>query len=249
MRTRRAVVIGLGIGLVVVVVAGAVVVFAFRDRATSISADDAAAGLTIPGPGERPGDPGLYVFETVGFETTDALLGARHEYPAETFLTIQPGGCGVLVKWHALDQRWTEWDYCPEGSLAGWNSYHEWFNVSNLDEWVCDPPVQASGAAGEEWSAACTKGDTSQTADHAVIGVETLDIGGEPVETLHVRTSSVLTGRTEGGATTDIWTLPGTHLVVQRTVDSSSVSESAIGPVAYHEEYRVRLTSLYPSSP
>ena len=41
--------------------------------------------------GTAPGDPGLYVYATLGFEEIDALGGARHDYPSETFITIQPG--------------------------------------------------------------------------------------------------------------------------------------------------------------
>ena len=99
-----------------VVAAAGVVLFVFRDRADPVQREDVAATLVTGG--GRPGDFGLYLYATTGFETTDALAGSRHEYPAQTYMTIQPGGCGTQVRWQALDQRWDEYDFCPDGSLA-----------------------------------------------------------------------------------------------------------------------------------
>ena len=48
-------------------------------------------GLTVVTGGGSAGDYGLYTYATTGFEYTDALAGSRHDYPARTYLTIQPG--------------------------------------------------------------------------------------------------------------------------------------------------------------
>ena len=82
--------------------------------------------------------------------------------------------------------------------------------------------------------------------DYEVVGSEVLVVDGEQVDTLHVRHTSASSGGTRGRGTTDIWILPGTPLVVQRVVDTTSVSRSRIGDVEYHEEYRVQLISLFP---
>jgi hypothetical protein len=245
MRRRALLWAGAIVGVVVVVVG--VIVIAFRDRATPLDAGDVAETTVVPG-GSEPGDHGLYVYETSGFETTGALGGARHDYPAETFLTLQPGGCGTVVRWQSLEQRWTEWEICDDLTLAGWDSFHEWFGVANLDEWTCPEPVAVTGEAGTVWEAACSMEGTTRRARYEALGREMLEIDGEMVETLHVRSTSTTTGETRGEATTDAWLLPGTPLVVQRVVEKSSLSASRIGDVEYREEYRVRLRSLVPGS-
>jgi hypothetical protein len=233
-----------GVASLLAVVAG-IALLVFRDRATPLEADDMAGGGLVVEAG-RPGGHGLYVYETSGFETTDALGGARHEYPAETFLTLQPGRCGSVVVWRPLQERWIEWDICPDGTMAAWESYHEWFGVPNLDEWRCPEPIPAIAEPGATWSAECTKGETDRVIRYEVIGIEILEIGNAPVETLHVRSASTDSGKTRGSETVDTWILPGTPLVVQRVVDSSSVTGSRIGDVAYHEEYQIKLRSLTP---
>jgi hypothetical protein len=246
-KRRKTLIIG-GTVLGLALVAGAILAFAFWDRATPVQEEDVAATLDVAVVGEEPGDFGLYVFETTGFETTDALGGARHDYPAETFLTLQPGGCGTLVRWQALEQRWSEWDHCEDLSLAGWQSYHEWFGVGNHDVWSCPEPVATAGPVGDSWEAECAKETGAERIRYEVIGREVLTIGGEEIETLHVRRTDENTGTTLGSGVTDIWTLPGTPLIVQRTVDSTTITESRIGPVEHHEEYTIRLLSVYPRS-
>jgi len=231
-----------------IVLIGAVIILAFRDRATPVSEEEVAATLSIaPGSGE-PGDPGLYRLATTGFETTDALGGSRHDFPAETYVTIQPGGCGTLVRWEALEQRWDEWEICADGDLAGWDSYHQWYGVSNRDEWVCPEPIPTGGEPGDTWTGVCSTSDSAETRVYEVVGFETLTIAGEEVETLHLRVTSSIVGKTRGEATVDTWTLPGTPLVVRRFVERTSVTDSPIGAVEYHEEYEVVLTSLQPRS-
>jgi hypothetical protein len=247
-RRRRALLwVGAATGSVAVV--GATLIFAFWDRATPVDARDVAGSLDRAIVGEHPGEYGLYVYETTGHETTDALGGGRHDYPAETYLTIVPGGCGTLVRWQALAERWTEWEICDDGTLAGWESYHEWFGVGNLDDWTCPAPPPVIGEPGESWPAICAEEGRTQSMRFDVVGLETLVVGGEEVETLHVRQTDASTGDTDGEGTADVWILPGTLLVVQRVAGSVSVTESRIGPVRYAEEYRLKLTSMTPRHP
>ena len=237
-----------GIVLGSIVLVGVAIILAFRDRATPVSEEAVAATLSVaPGSG-HPGDPGLYRYTTTGFETTDALGGARHDFPVETYLTIQSGGCGTLVRWEALDQRWDEWEICADGGLAGWDSYHQWYGVSNRDDWVCSEPIPTVGTPGDAWTGVCSTSDSDQTRVHEVVGFEMLAIAGEEIETRHLRVTSESVGKTRGTDTRDIWTLPGTPLVVRRIVNRTSVTDSPIGDVAYHEEYEVVPTSLQPRS-
>ncbi|MFH1330900.1 MAG: hypothetical protein ABIJ48_09660 [Actinomycetota bacterium] len=240
-----------GVGLALVVAAGAVL-FAFRDLATPVAEED--IGLTVVTGGGEPGDYGLYTYATTGYETTDALAGGRHDYPAQTYLTIQPGGCGALVRWQALEQRYEEWDFCPDGSLPGWSSFHEWFRVVNTDVWECPEPMPVQGEPGATWTVECTRvssqeaGEGHQTMSYEVVGFETLAVGSEQVETLHVRVSSIETGGTEGYGLSDMWYLPGTNLLVRWVEQTAVTTESRIGAVEYTEQFEVLLTSLRPGA-
>ena len=183
-------------GLVIV---GVGLILAFQDRATPISEDQVAATLTVaPGSGDS-GEASLYAYVTTGYETTDALGGARHDLPAETYLTIRPGGCGFLVRWDALEERWDEWEICTDGSLAGWLSYHEWFGVSNTDNWRCTERIPLSGTAGDTHSGECSKGSSTETRTHEIMGTEVVTVAGREVETVHVRITASSTGRPAAG--------------------------------------------------
>jgi hypothetical protein len=250
-KTRRRWLVA-GAVMVGLVAAAGTMLFLFRDRATPVERGD--VGATLVTSGGRPGDFGLYLYATSGFETTDALSGSRHDYPAQTYMTIQPGGCGTLVRWQALQERWDEWDYCADGSLAGSQAYHQWFGISNLEVWACSPPIPTQGDPGETRTGSCVRAAGSQvdaaedSLRYEVVGYETLTVGIERVETLHVRTTSSSSGGSDSSDATDTWILPGTQLVVRQVTDDSSTSQSRIGPVEYHEEYELNLVSLYPSS-
>jgi hypothetical protein len=232
------------------VIAWAVVLFAFRDVATTL--DQEEVGLTVIAGGGRPGDYGLYVYATTGYETTDALAGARHDYPAETYLTIQPGGCGTLVRWQPLAQRYEEWDYCPDGRMAGWDSFHEWFRIDNIDDWQCPAPVEVQGEPGSRWTVECARPETvnagvaSQANTYEVVGHGMLTVGGVEVETLHVRTTVVGSGGSVAEGQTDTWYLVGTNLPVRRVVVYDSTTETRVGAVRYHETAEINLVSLEP---
>jgi len=232
---------------------GAVLYFVvFRDRATPLESEDVGATI-VTGEG-RPGDFGLYLYATTGFETTDALAGSRHDYPAQTYMTIQPGGCGTLVRWQALEERWEEWDFCADAGLAGRRTYHEWFNISNLDVWTCSPPVPTQGDPGQVATGACARAATgnAEAAEdslrYEMVGYETLTVGTEQVETLHVRVTGSGSGGTVSSRTADNWILPGTQLVVRQRVQITSTTQSRVGTVNSYEEYELNLVSLLPSS-
>jgi hypothetical protein len=236
--------------LVAVVVAGVVVLFAFRDRATSVDPEEIV--VTVTTGGGAPGDYGLYTYETTGYETTDALAGSRHDYPAQTYLTIQPGGCGTLVRWQGLEQRYEEWDLCADGTMTGWSSFHQWFGVENTDVWKCPEPMPVQGEPGASWQAECDRvssqeaGEGHKTLAYEVVGPETLTVGDETVETLHVRISSLQTGGSEGYGLTDLWYLPGTNLPVRWVEQASSTTDTRIGAVGWAEQFEALLTSLQP---
>ena len=237
--------------LVALVAAGAVVLFGFRDVATTLGEQD--IGVTVVTGGGQPGDHGLYKYATTGYETTDALGDARHDYPPETYLTIQPGGCGTLVRWQPLAQRYEEWDYCPDGRMDGWYSYFEWFQFGNTDHWECPQPADVQGEPGSSWTIECFRSETPnaaaavETITYEVLGHEPITVGTQEVQTLHVRATEVGTGGSVADGVVDTWYLPGTHLPVRRTVVYDSITDSRIGSVRYHEQAEIQLISFLPS--
>lgn len=222
---------------------------ATTDDPSSTTSSSMATGFVV---GEDPGDPGLYVYETTGFEEIDALGGARHDYPQETFFTIQPGGCGIITRWTALEERWSENELCPSDDgfrLAGFESYHEWFGRSDLQDFSCDPDTALVSPAAPEvrtWTYECSTDERTERWIVEVLGVETLQVGGESVDAVHVRVTSALEGASEGASATDTWYLPGTGLIIKRIAERSSVNQSLIGDVHYRESFEITLTSVEP---
>jgi hypothetical protein len=224
--------------------------FAFRNTTTPVTADRVTSDLDgLVGDG-TPGSPGVYAYATTGFEEVDAFGGGRHDYPPETFLTLRPEGCGTGIRWHPLEERFEEDVVCADGSLDVINSYHEWFGVPDFSAWECSDGARTLPRGDETaWSFTCEKpGESEQVWEYRVVGEETIEVGGEPVETLHVVGTETITGRTVGGSENHQWVLVGTLLPVRRTSVGENTTESAIGPVRYNEEFEITLVSLEPRS-
>jgi hypothetical protein len=245
-RSRRFWIIS-GIGLALIIVIGTTVILGFRDSATSVTEDDVIGDRDSLVVGTEPGDPGLYVYATTGYSTTSALGGARHDYPAETFLTVQPGGCGTMVRWVPLKERSLIWNYCGDIPLpVGWQDFHEWFGVEEPGIFECDERAPGLPAPGDSWATVCRSVDTTKTDTWEIVGSETLVIGGESVSTVHIRRTSESGGKTVGPAVAEMWFLEGTVLPVRQTLLSDTVTDSPIGDVDFHEEFTLELTSVRP---
>ena len=140
---------GLATGLIVVV--GWLM---FRDTTTCVAARVARAHSTVRLDHAR-GVPGAYRHRPGGFEEVDALSGGRHEYPAETFMTIALSECGSVVRWsgdsvgcsrRALDLL----EHCGSNlAVTASSTCHEWFGVANLEEEICAELRLIAGVAGE----------------------------------------------------------------------------------------------------
>lgn len=228
--------------VVLVLVAGGVLIgFVLLGSNTTTALDE----------GEAQGD-GVFVYDTTGWESVDALTGARHDYPPITYLTVSPGGCGELQRWQALQERWSEWEVCDPVAvtLAGVESYHYWFGVEDVQQYRCDPPAPylPPGPDVTTWTFVCSTGERSEETTVEVVETEQVDVGGEAVETIHLRYTSSLSGGSTGGSTTDRWFRAADGLLVQETGTTNSTTSSAIGTVRYTEEYTITLRSLQPSS-
>lgn len=138
---------------------------------------------------------------------------------------------------------------CPGNpSPVAYQDYNEWFGVSELGLFTC---TLAGGVPsyepGSSWSTECTSSDTAEVFRFLVTGAETLVIGGESVDTVHVRVVSETSGKTQGASSVEQWLRPEDGLIVRWTVVDNSTTSSQIGDVAYHEEAEIVLRSVNPA--
>ena len=216
----------------------------FRDSTTPIDALE----LEVTVSGESLGDFGWYRYATEGFEEADVLQGGRHDYPADSYLTLQPGGCGEVVRWQPIAERWHEWHWCC-GLLVGERSFHQWFGIPDEEVATCTGGEDYRTAApGSTWTLVCTRERSVSTAAVTVVGADDIRIGEETVAAVHLRFDEVTEGRTVGTASADMWLHPEAPLVVRWRQDDESVTDSRAGDVRYVEQVTIELASPEPGS-
>ena len=253
----RKVWLGAGFALVAVVAVGAYVAATwFDDSSTPVAVGDVIDRFDDEdGSGEAPAGlpaPGVYVYATTGSERVDALGGTVHEYPPETTVTVAVGGCGVTLRWDALEERYDEWTLCPVAAgleQPAYVGFHRFFGQPDTKRYVCEPAavaLPADPAPGDAWSAECAAGDHVETWSYEVLAREAVEVGGVAVDTAHVRARVTLAGGADGEAVVDDWIVPQSGLLVRRIREGETVSPSAVGPVRYEERYEIALTSLEP---
>lgn len=251
---------------------GAVVVTRlwFNDTARTVDADEAVERFreqtTVPTPAPRVAattttpialattpSPGVYRYATTGRETIDSLGGAEHQYPAETTVTVTPDGCGVLVRWDLLKERYEEFRLCvtEEGIELQPTSaaYHEFFGVGQRQEIVCDRDVlvvPADGAPRDVVPLACRIDDQLWLPEWQVIERATLTVEGRSIDTMHVQMRIADEDQYWERTVVDWW-LDEHGLPVRMTTTKESKSPSdLVGDVIYTETYTADLVSLEP---
>lgn len=222
---------------------------------TSTQPDDTQPDDTQPddsGPPALP-EPGVYRYLTTGEESVDILGGARHEYPAETTITVLPDGCGVLLRWDALVERREEWRLCA--TVAGVElqplgfKYQEFFSQPKPEDIVCDTTallVPADPELRPVTELDCLLGDDPWFPVWEVLGLEEQEVEGAPVPVARVR-MTVDDPESEHWEVTSIdWWLAPSGLPVRAEAAKRSRSPSPIGGVVYEETFTLSLVSLTP---
>jgi len=258
----------IGAGAVVVAAVGAFVVVRFvllHDTTTTLGPDEALAryrasstvaasvtsgapaALTLPA-------PGVYRYTTTGSEHVDALGGTTHTYPATTTVTVTPAGCGVQVRWDALQERWNTRQLClgDGGIVSGaYTDFHRFYGQDDRSDWTCSPPyalVPAVPAVGASWTGTCAEPDgaTEATALSSV-ALEDVTVGAAAVPAVHVQRveDDVAKGGT-AHTTTDQWFDARSGLVLREVATSSSTTSTFMGDVHYTEQYELEILSLDP---
>lgn len=198
--------------------------------------------------------PGVYRYATEGFEQIDALGGARHDYPAETTITVTPAGCGVRVRWDVLRERRDEWAICgtPDGVELQPDGlqYHEFFQQPDEETVTCSSTVlmvPAEPAATPTTEQNCRLGDDPWNPSWAVLERGTRSVDGTEVAITHVR-MTVSDDDAHWEHTTIDWFLASDGLPVAVTGVKESSSPSPIGDVMYTEQFHLELVSLAPAT-
>lgn len=195
--------------------------------------------------------PGVYRYATTGFDQIDALNGARHQYPAETAMTISPHGCGVRLRWDVAKERWDTWDWCLEGAgirLVATTTYHEFFGIAGMNEYVCaGDPQPLDAEPGTRWTTVCRAGEGDTSTKHGVV-VErgSFTVGGVEVPALHVRYDVDVVGDSNGTQTIDGWYRTTDGLMLQESLAVNTEQDSPIGQVAFEERASIELLTLTP---
>lgn len=220
---------------------------------TAPAAATSTPGVSTAGVGPWPAT-GVYVYDTTGFEETDALGGGRHDYPAQTTITVSPGGCGISLRWDIFEQRSDSTDLCaaPGGgsTIARIRARHEFFGQRDDTTATCGPGSYflpaPNVAAGATWTFRCASESDEKTTTATFVGRETVQVDGTSIEVLHIRQQGTAGGSSAGTVDREMWITPDTGLVVRdRGHIQVSTRRGAIA-ASYSETYDIRLTSLRP---
>ena len=195
---------------------------------------------------------GVYVYVTEGRESVDALGGDTHVYPSPTTLTVTMTGCGYRMQWSPVTGRSDTTDVCRTAdgiAVSRTVNEHEFFRMSQTETFTCGagswwmPP-----AATTEWSASCQSDGGRTTARIGrVLGRETVLVGGEPHDAMHVHFEDTITGSSTGVSTTDLWLDPATGLPLRETSSASTGNDTPIGRVTFTERVDLTLQSIVPT--
>lgn len=202
------------------------------------------AGAKIP-------KAGVYTFATKGSEHVSLLGGSTHSYPDQTTIAIRATDCGYQQTWTALDKRVEAWTYCALPDAIRPTQFHDIHNfyAHNDDRtYTCTGGAIPLKADGDPVTITCTKKGTTRVDHVKPVGAEKIDVGGTEVDTVHLRTSTRMSGSTVGTATYDDWLDATTGLPIRVVADVSNKSDTPIGTKApYTEKYELKLSSLTPA--
>lgn len=268
----------LGLGLVLAVGVGALVWrIWFRDTATPVTVDAAVAafrdhvesetGAAHSGPAtpaDEPEDdpqrapaPGVYVYDTAGFERIDALGGATHRYPSTSTMAIRHTACGASYEWQPLEERSERLELCSSErglSLHSYRSHHRFFGEDDVQDYTCAVPlvlIPTDPTVGMRSSTSCSSPPLVEQLTATITAVAPFSVGEVTVDAIRLRVDVVLTatdGSTTGTASADLRLARSDGLILTWSETTASVADSPIGDVSYDEEILLTLRAMEPST-
>jgi hypothetical protein len=194
---------------------------------------------------------GVYSYATSGHEEVDILGGARHDYPDQTTVTYQRGGCGDEDRWQPLKERYSANTVCRGAhGLEARSSVqrHQFFGQSDEQVLTCAPGlvlVPDDPRAGQVFTGECRSADTDVRLTIRVRELVTLQVGGRSVPTVHISVDGQLSGSSRGTNHREEW-FTRAGMLVRGTASTESDRDTSAGVVHYSEVYELRLGSLDP---
>lgn len=228
----------------------------YREQTTTTSSQpgvSAPAASTVPVTVAVLPAPGVYQYATSGFDSIDALTGARHDYPAITTMTVTPEGCGVRVRWDIAVERWDSWNWCLDGAAIrqdGWVGYHEFFDTPGRNDYICEgDPRPLDADAGTTWLMTCRMGDRTISTFHGeVIERTSVTVAGAEIAVLHVLYDVDVVGESTGSQTVAGWYRISDGLPVREQLTISTIQDTVIGATHFDEQYTIDLLTPTPAS-
>ena len=196
--------------------------------------------------------PGVYVYDTSGFEDVSALGGARHDYPKQSTITITDNGCGVDIKWAPLEQRWDRWSTCSIGAqeltLSAYTTHHEFFGQTEERTYPCQnvDVRPSSDVAGTTTAGTCKRPTEFVNATTTVVGPASVMVKGVAVDAIQIHIEQQISGDTNGSQITDLWLRPSDGLLMRYEAIVDADGKSVIGPTHFHEEDHLTISDLSP---
>ena len=252
-RRRGRFALGVALGIVVFVgglVAAHATGLFLHDSATAASIQEAVNRFRESNPNASELE-GVYVYETSGSESIDALGGAHHLYPAETVITASAVSCGLKLRWDALEKRSTTWTLraTTQGfELRTSDEVHQFFGQTDRTVYTCEKRalLPARRPVGLTRSFTCRTQKGAEAGDVRIIGRERLHVGGDRVEVVHVRMTTRMSGENSGVETIDWWLDAHSALPVRIVLSSRTARKLFVGTVHYREDVDLRLASTKP---
>lgn len=191
---------------------------------------------------------GVYRYATTGAETIDVLGGERHEYPEITTITVTDEGCGRVLRWDVVAQRYEIWGLCTDAESPALGAqavqYHEFFGQKTPEPVDCDRTVPLGLA--EPVTQVCALADRDWNPTWTPEGERNLIINGVDVATQ--MWSMVVDDTDEFPERIDAtWWFRSDGLPVRIEWDKWSISENPLGgTVRYEEQFVIELVDDAP---
>lgn len=221
---------------------------------TGGEASASGSGTSVP-PASLPAE-GVYVYRTSGFEELN-YPGTRRSYPDTTTITVLGAGCGVEYRWTAnSDHRDSSFVCAADDSLelqrfTNRNSFHGHASETSYD---CAAGstygYPRTGEPGKRWTYVCATPDGRTTLSVAAEIVEftPVHVAGSPIDTMHVRHTTTLSGAQTGSSKADLWYAIDDARLVKNVAAVAVTAAGPFGPVEYRTNYEVLLVEPGPRS-
>lgn len=256
----RAASIGLGV-LALLALAFVVYQAIPKDSVSKATTDEALVRFReqMKGAGTRPDRPwaeipefGVYRYRTRGSESIHTTaFSTAHGYNGFSTVTLTPTRCGVMERWQPLVERWSEGNLClgrHSTHVVGVRDYHEFFEQSKEVSYRCsggDAPYTADLRPGLSWTTTCRADQGTVTSVATVKGLEPVEVGGHPIDAVHIQAVADLEGDPDGRDVRDSWIRRSDGLLLRRT-DRSKAHVDVAGGGEFEEQFELSLVSTKP---